>query len=302
MMAVVDVFARVLVAVDGSEPSEAGVRLALRIVAAPDGCIRFVSVCEPAAPDDTVYREALARAMEAARAATAEASTALRSGRPVDEIVTEADGWDATCIAIGTHGRRGLSRTLLGSCAEGVLRRSTLPVLIVHGAQPEVRSLDRVLCAFDGSNAAQRAFEAAAAFAAGRDAEVHLLAVVPIDNLYATGYEQDGFDPDGSIGELYDEARRRLKSVAAGTIGRGVRVALHVVGGADVAAIIAGCAVQYGCGLVILGTHGRRGLARAALGSTAEGVIRNGTVPVLACREHLGAQRRERSAADARRR
>ncbi|HYL23144.1 MAG TPA: universal stress protein [Burkholderiales bacterium] len=51
-------------------------------------------------------------------------------------IVKEAERWPADLLVIGTHGRRGLNRFLLGSVADGVLRRSSVPVLLVRGKTP----------------------------------------------------------------------------------------------------------------------------------------------------------------------
>jgi nucleotide-binding universal stress UspA family protein len=57
----------------------------------------------------------------------------LRDGRPAEEILATAREWDATFIVIGTHGRSGLTRLLMGSTAEAVLRHAPCPVLIVPG-------------------------------------------------------------------------------------------------------------------------------------------------------------------------
>jgi nucleotide-binding universal stress UspA family protein len=55
------------------------------------------------------------------------------SGRVADVILNEARKWRADVIVMGTHGRRGISRTLLGSDAEAVVRSATAPVLLVRG-------------------------------------------------------------------------------------------------------------------------------------------------------------------------
>jgi nucleotide-binding universal stress UspA family protein len=64
-------------------------------------------------------------------------------------------------------------------------------------------------------------------------------------------------------------------------------VNVRIAGGADVAATIIGRAAQFSCDLIVLGTHGRRGVEREMLGSTAEAVIRAARLPVLAFREPL---------------
>ena len=185
---------------------------------------------------------------------------------------------------IGTHGRGGAARVLFGSCAEGVLRRSARPVLVARTVAAAADSIERVLCAFDGSAAARRAFHAAADIAVDRDLELYLLSVVQLDDLYATGYERDCFDPDGSIRTLYEDARRELKALGATAAVRGVRIAVHVAGGSDVASIIVSGAAQFGCGMVMMGTRGRHGIA-AVLGSTAAAVTQGASVPVLVFHE-----------------
>lgn len=55
----------------------------------------------------------------------------LKEGSPGSEIVTAAKEWDASLLVVGTHGRRGVTRVLLGSTAENVLRHAPCPVLIV---------------------------------------------------------------------------------------------------------------------------------------------------------------------------
>lgn len=58
----------------------------------------------------------------------------IRQGRPGQEIVRAAQDWPADLIVIGSHGRRGLSRAVLGSVAEEVMRNATCPVLVVRRA------------------------------------------------------------------------------------------------------------------------------------------------------------------------
>ncbi len=57
--------------------------------------------------------------------------------RVADAILAEARRWGADLIVIGSHGRGGVRRMILGSVAEGVAQRSTVPVLIVHAGEPK---------------------------------------------------------------------------------------------------------------------------------------------------------------------
>ena len=62
---------------------------------------------------------------------------AMRLGRPTDEIVRYASEHEIDLIVMGTHGREGVARMLLGSVAEKVVRRAACPVLTVHHPERE---------------------------------------------------------------------------------------------------------------------------------------------------------------------
>ena len=158
----------------------------------------------------------------------------------------------------------------------GVLRKSENPY-------------ERILCAVDDSPAARQAFDAAVALAVALGAELHVLAVVQIADEYAAAFEAEGFDPDGSMSTIYADARTAVKALGGDAIARGARMKPHVLGGSDVAERIVQSATANRCGLIVLGTHGRGGIARAVLGSTAEGVLRSSTIPVLVLRDPRNA-------------
>lgn len=70
----------------------------------------------------------------AKRALGGKAETFMREGSPAQEIVATANDWHADLIVVGTHGRGGLGRLVLGSVAEHVLREAPCPVLTIrHG-------------------------------------------------------------------------------------------------------------------------------------------------------------------------
>lgn len=85
-----------------------------------------------------IERAAVARLQEATtqlRLRFPAAKSMLRSGVPWEEVLGAATAVKADLIVMGTHGRRGLERALLGSVAEKVVRMSTVPVLTVHGVK-----------------------------------------------------------------------------------------------------------------------------------------------------------------------
>lgn len=153
-------YARILAAVDGSKASTRAYREALRLSADQHATLRVAHVIDlgialtPWAQGalidyetlETVLRESGARILETAlaeaRIAGGEVESVLLEtdvDDPAAEILAEATRWGADLIVMGTHGRHGLAHLILGSVAEGVVRRASLPVLLLRapdGVQP----------------------------------------------------------------------------------------------------------------------------------------------------------------------
>jgi nucleotide-binding universal stress UspA family protein len=144
-------YQRILVPIDGSTSSERALQEAIKLA---DGKaqLRLVYVIEEVYPLDTegyayidyaALQEAVRKTGERTLAQAAEkvqrsgmmAETALLD-EPDERVASVIDGealnWKADLIVIGTHGRSGLSRLLLGSVAEGVVRGASVPVLLVR--------------------------------------------------------------------------------------------------------------------------------------------------------------------------
>jgi nucleotide-binding universal stress UspA family protein len=146
-------YKRILVPVDGSPTSAKGLKAAIKLARESRGRLRLLHVIAEyaafAAPEvganiapvlaamKAAGRKTLARVERGARAGgAARLDTALVEnfgGRVADAIVAQAKRWRADLIVMGTHGRRGMKRALLGSDAELVVRSSRVPVLLVPG-------------------------------------------------------------------------------------------------------------------------------------------------------------------------
>lgn len=144
-------YQRILVPIDGSDTSERALQEAIK-VANREARLRLVYVLEEiylldaegyAYIDLAALQQAmrqtgertLAMAAEKVRHSGATAETALleaNGGRIANVIESEAGHWNADLIVLGTHGRSGLNRLLLGSVAEGVVRVASVPVLLVR--------------------------------------------------------------------------------------------------------------------------------------------------------------------------
>jgi len=146
-------YQRILVPIDGSEPSARGLSEALKLAKNQGATLRVIHVINElvviASYEGVIYtgelmqalRDAgqalLAKARDQASASNVSVETALveaHGGQAGSSIVKEANEWHADLIVLGTHGRRGLSRVVMGSDAEQVVRQATVPVLLVKAA------------------------------------------------------------------------------------------------------------------------------------------------------------------------
>jgi len=143
-------YRNILVSVDGSVNSQLALREAIRLAKDQNAKLRLVHVVDPAsnpymaeyaytghAEDsvrhvgETILREAKALAMEG----EVQAETVMLDAddRGVANVIAdEAGRWPADLVVLGTHGRIGVRRLVLGSVAEGVIRISPAPVLLVR--------------------------------------------------------------------------------------------------------------------------------------------------------------------------
>jgi nucleotide-binding universal stress UspA family protein len=171
-------FKSILVAYDGSTPARACAKLAAacasrwhaRIAlccALDEERLLVPAVSQPASTFDVLetYRretaDVLIEQLQECRREGIDCETMLREEGSREGILRAAAEMPADLIAIGTHGRSGFGRALLGSVTEDILRHSTLPVLTVREMPERLEPFRRIVVALDGSVCAVRAFEAA---------------------------------------------------------------------------------------------------------------------------------------------
>jgi len=205
-----------------------------------------------------------------------------RDVSPAPAVLRYAEEEEIDLILLGTHGRRGPSRILLGSVAETVVRHADRPVLTVRGADGNehtapVGPLDRILVPVDFSDYARTA--TAAEWAGLYDARLEVLHVVEEDlpPAFYVGGVQSIYDVEPDLDE---KVEARLRDFVSDTVGTADAVGLHVRTG-SAPSEIAEFVDSHGIDLVALSTHGRTGLERFFLGSVTEKVVRHVRCPVL---------------------
>ena len=145
------VYKRILVPVDGSSASNAGLREALKLAKDQRARLRLLHIVDELVvfntPEAGFNVESVLESMRlagkrlirkteklaAARGVKAESGVIESAGSRVADIITrQARRWRADLIVMGTHGRRGVNRMLMGSDAELVVRNAAMPVLLVR--------------------------------------------------------------------------------------------------------------------------------------------------------------------------
>ena len=283
----------ILIPYDGSEGAAAVLHHAAEIAHWADATIHVLYVADTTRDSVTVVEgntvDALERqgediVDEAAKTLDTLAvsyDTDVVQGNPAPTIVDYAQRYDQDLVVMPTHGRDGVSRYLLGSVSEKVVRLSAVPVLSVR-MQPDERltfPYENVLVPTDGSTAATHAAERLVEFAAALDATVHVLSVVEDATL--------GPDVRSAVSEEDGEraATDAVEAVVSEAETRGVADTVrHVEHGSPVEVIL-DCIDSNDIHAVGMGTTGRRGTDRILLGSVAEKTVRSAPVPVVTVAE-----------------
>jgi nucleotide-binding universal stress UspA family protein len=208
-----------------------------------------------------------------------EAQAILRKGAPDDMIPDIATEVGADLVVIGTHGRTGIKRFLMGSVAEHVVRRAPVSTLVTRGeGTGEFR---KILVGTDFSPAADKTLRQAIALSArGADIEVAHVWHYPPGTW--------GFDALANRSEAIGQLRDALTSGAAERgakiveqyKGSGRNVRFELLHG-PAASILTARAETQSCDLIAVGTHGYRGFRRFLLGSIAEATVRHAPCSVL---------------------
>jgi nucleotide-binding universal stress UspA family protein len=205
----------------------------------------------------------------------------------VQGILAKAQSLPADLLVMGTHGRGGLDRLLLGSVAEKVLRKARCPVLTVPpqgaGAPADIPDLfERILCPVDFSESSLKALTYALSIAQEADARLLLMHVV--EALPLRDDEMlDHFELSRYRDEMIKEARARLQQMVPEeartwckpedlvSTGKAYREILRV-------------ALERQAHVIVMGVHGRNPFDVMLFGSTTQHVVRGATCPVLSLR------------------
>jgi nucleotide-binding universal stress UspA family protein len=289
---------KILFATDGSQGSVTAEAYACALAQSWGASLTVMSVLEfPPGMDpdyavnrlylDELMQETTTRLVDVtARAGSLGLSVQSRiaTGIPSTEVIAVAGAEDADLVVVGTRGKTGLEHVLLGSTAERIIRRAPCAVLTVPAAKqraeesPQV-SVTRILVPVDFSDCSLDALEFGALIARRANVSMKLLHV-----LEPVSYGLDFTLPHRAQRESSKTAiRNRLSDLVSTLTSLGLASEFLMSGGLPADSILDAARSQ-SVDVIVMGTHGRRGLSHALFGSVAESVLRRSSCPVLTVR------------------
>jgi nucleotide-binding universal stress UspA family protein len=285
----------ILVPLDGSPMAEQALPIAEQLARVGSGRLTLVRAVRAftfpgvdarnaqttAVTEAQKYLDSLASRMTAAGLTI---ETAVPYGQAATEILDEISLRNADVLVMATHGRSDAGRWLYGSVADQVLRRATVPVVLVPPRAAHAAPTDRepvVLLALDGSALSEAALGPATDLTKRLGAELVVLQVValPPYGIYTEADEFVPFDPGTDL----VAAQQYLHGIAQRLRPEVPRIRFRTEVGFP-AISISEIAVEEGAGFICMATHGRGGLARLVMGSVSTGVLQHATVPLLLVR------------------
>ncbi|SDR15211.1 universal stress protein [Natronobacterium texcoconense] len=290
-------FDTLLIPTDGSDPAENAARRGFDLADRLGASVHVLSVADSSVAtgvgysgDSASIRERLRETAQTRATALRdeaverglEATAAVREGIPANEITEYADDHGIDAIVIGTAGRSGVARAIVGSVADKVVRTAPVPVVTTtpDAANDETTDsvIDSILVPTDGSEKADAGSRPGLELAAQLEATAHVLSA--IDAELEDAIETVVGDDVDLSNELEARANDHLEDLAADARDRDLEVVATITEGTPAETIVE-YAESEGIDLIAMGTAGRGGFERALVGSVTDEVVRTATVPVL---------------------
>ena len=251
-------------------------------------------------------RERLEKYLSWGKAQVPDVRSELLLGVPVDQVCQFALANRGDLVIMGAHGWSGLDRVLMGSTAERVICQAPCPVLVIPAREdqsfecanlPDTIQMEmprltfgHLLIPIDFSDCSLDAFEYGTGLAKSCDTAVSLLHVVePLS--YSLDFNLSHPIEDK---QLRHQVESRLSELTDVLKKEGLRADCFLADKPAVESILKGM-VDTQANLVVMGTHGRRGLSRLVMGSVTAGVLRRSSSPILTVKSpkfhHEGSHR-----------
>lgn len=292
-------FKRILCPTDFSKFSFRAADYAVALAKHYDGEVHFVHVVpevllhpdqypylvEPVRTEPEVRRRAHDRLdafVALTRAEDIGSRFSVKEGSPVATLLSVAEEEDSDLICLGTHGREGVERLVLGSVTEKVLRKAPCPVLTISepGEEEAIRPavFDNILCAVDFAALSLRSLEYALSLA--QEAGGNLLLVNVVEWFSEEPGWETRFNVDDYRQEMEKNVLERLDKVVPAEARNWCQIETVVRSGKSYREILE-LAEERNVDLIVMGVRGRNPLDLMLFGSTTQHVVRHAKCPVL---------------------
>jgi nucleotide-binding universal stress UspA family protein len=212
----------------------------------------------------------------------------IEAGSVGDGLLVQAAALDAEMMVIGTHGRSGFERLLLGSVAEKILRKASCPVLVVprHAAAVppgDSAPFTEIVCAIDFSASSARALAYALDVAQEADARMTLLHVIEMPPELRALPRAEGIDVPAVRAAAEADCLQRLRAAVPESAHTYCAIHTEVIEGNPAREIVR-MAEQRGADLIVMGVQGRSAVDMLIFGSKTHAVLHHAPCPVLTVR------------------
>ncbi|MBV9323906.1 MAG: universal stress protein [Chloroflexi bacterium] len=281
-------FRHLIVPLDGSREANVGVPHAYRIARGSGARVTLLRVVSHGrdVADGQAFLDGVAHEYAAPDLAI---EVVVREGDAAEVILSEIQQRGADLVVMRTHGRSGLTRAVLGSVAEKIVKQSSTPVLLLPPGDRNQASGDirAILVPVDGSPGGSLALGVAQALARQSNASLQLLQVVqPVPAYQSSALLMYGpmdvdpaWDADAESG-----AQAHVDAIASRLSARGLTARAEALIANSVPEAIVTNAAEHECDLIVMSSHAHTGAARAFLGSVTDAVVRSAKCPVLVVR------------------
>jgi nucleotide-binding universal stress UspA family protein len=214
-------------------------------------------------------------------------SMVVESGDAAGTILARAESFDADVIVMGSHGRSGVQRVLLGSVVETLLHKTGRPVLAIPAHVDPAHlvsgtALREIVCAVDLGTASLTGLAYALSMAEEANAHLTLLHVieVPPELLHQPTPPYEDYDADAVRAETEGDALTRLRKLVPEHARDYCTIETAVLEG-GVSRQALRLAENRRADLIVVGAHGRNAFDLAVFGSNSRDILRHATCPVL---------------------
>lgn len=286
---------RILCPIDFSEYSDHALRYAMKMANWYGARLHVLHVMPPLPPSTMsplseagrqLTERNLAAVVERWREPHTDVTTEIiESAAPPARILERAEGLDVDLIVVGSHGRKGVERVLLGSVVEPLLHRSRRPVFVVPAGLNLARlehpvDFTHIVCAVDFGAPSLAALAHAFSIAEESDAHLTLLNVIEVPPELSNPPEPPDFDIYQVRAAAEAERLTRLRALVPEHARAFCTVETAVLEGGASRQLLR-LADEQKADLIVLGVHGRHALDLAIFGSNSKDVVTRAHCPVL---------------------